>query len=42
MNSNLEIVFIDFFILDKLYFELLIFEDVMNVIELEQLIGVIV
>lgn len=35
MNSNLEIVFIDFFILDKLYFELLIFEDVMNVIELE-------
>lgn len=42
MNSNFEIVLIDFFVFDKLYFELLILEDVMNVIDLENLIGVIV
>lgn len=42
MNLNLEMVFIDFFIFDKLYFELLIFEDVMNVVDFEQFDGVIV
>lgn len=41
MNFNLEIVLIDFFILDKFYFEFLIFEDVMNVIDLEKFEGVI-
>lgn len=42
MNSNLEIVLIDFLVLDKLYFELLMIEDVLNVIEFEKLVGVIV
>lgn len=42
MNSNPETVSTDFSISDKLYFESLTFEDVMNVIELEQPIGVIV
>ena len=42
MNSNPETVSTDFSISDKLYFEPLTFEDVMNVIELEQPIGVIV
>ena len=42
MNSNPETVSTDFSISDKLYFEPLTLEDVMNVIELEQPIGVIV
>ena len=42
MNSNPETVSTDFSISDKLYFEPLTFEDMMNVIELEQPIGVIV
>lgn len=42
MNSNPETVSTDFSISDKLYFEPLTFEDVMNVIDLEQPIGVIV
>ena len=42
MNSNPETVSTDFSISYKLYFEPLTFEDVMNVIELEQPIGVIV
>lgn len=42
MNSNPETVSTDFSISNKLYFEPLTFEDVMNVIELEQPIGVIV
>ena len=42
MNSNPETVSTDFSISDKLYFEPLTFEDVMNVIELEQPKGVIV
>ncbi|MDO4667220.1 MAG: carbamoyl-phosphate synthase large subunit [Streptococcus sp.] len=42
MNSNPETVSTDFSISDKLYFEPLTFEDVMNVIELEQPQGVIV
>lgn len=42
MNSNPETVSTDFSVSDKLYFEPLTFEDVMNVIELEQPIGVIV
>lgn len=42
MNNNPETVSTDFTIADKLYFEPLTFEDVMNVIELEQLEGVIV
>ncbi|MDT2806345.1 carbamoyl-phosphate synthase large subunit [Vagococcus lutrae] len=42
MNSNPETVSTDFSISDKLYFEPLTFEDVMNVIELEQPEGVIV
>ncbi|MGX7351336.1 carbamoyl-phosphate synthase large subunit [Enterococcus canis] len=42
MNSNPETVSTDFSISDKLYFEPLTYEDVMNVVELEQPIGVIV
>ncbi|MBF0775523.1 carbamoyl phosphate synthase large subunit [Streptococcus azizii] len=42
MNSNPETVSTDFSVSDKLYFEPLTVEDVMNVIELEQPIGVIV
>ncbi len=42
MNSNPETVSTDFSVSDKLYFEPLTLEDVMNVIELEQPIGVIV
>ncbi len=42
MNSNPETVSTDFSISDKLYFEPLTLEDVMNVIDLEQPIGVIV
>lgn len=42
MNSNPETVSTDFSISDKLYFEPLTFEDVMNVIDLEQPKGVIV
>ncbi|MCI1070472.1 carbamoyl-phosphate synthase large subunit [Lactococcus lactis] len=42
INSNPETVSTDFSISDKLYFEPLTFEDVMNVIDLEQPEGVIV
>lgn len=42
MNSNPETVSTDFSISDKLYFEPLTIEDVLNVIELEQPLGVIV
>ena len=42
MNSNPETVSTDFSISDKLYFEPLTIEDVLNAIELEQPIGVIV
>ncbi|MCP9311725.1 carbamoyl-phosphate synthase large subunit [Liquorilactobacillus satsumensis] len=42
MNSNPETVSTDFSISDKLYFEPLTLEDVLNVIELEQPAGVIV
>ena len=42
VNSNPETVSTDFSVSDKLYFEPLTFEDVMNVIELEQPKGVIV
>ncbi|MHC5227612.1 carbamoyl-phosphate synthase large subunit [Enterococcus sp. LJL99] len=42
MNSNPETVSTDFSVSDKLYFEPLTLEDVMNVIELEQPLGVIV
>ncbi len=42
MNSNPETVSTDFSISDKLYFEPLTLEDVLNVIELEEPIGVIV
>ncbi|KRN28776.1 carbamoyl phosphate synthase large subunit [Lactobacillus selangorensis] len=42
MNNNPETVSTDFSISDKLYFEPLTFEDVMNVIELEKPEGVIV
>ena len=42
MNSNPETVSTDFSVSDKLYFEPLTFEDVMNVIELEQPKGVII
>ncbi|MFS9438821.1 carbamoyl-phosphate synthase large subunit [Streptococcus sobrinus] len=42
MNSNPETVSTDFSVSDKLYFEPLTFEDVMNVIDLEQPKGVIV
>ena len=42
MNSNPETVSTDFSVSDKLYFEPLTFEDVINVIELEQPKGVIV
>lgn len=42
MNSNPETVSTDFSISDKLYFEPLTLEDVMNVIDLEQPMGVIV
>lgn len=42
MNSNPETVSTDFSVSDKLYFEPLTFEDVMNVIELEKPKGVIV
>ncbi|CAM2968139.1 carbamoyl-phosphate synthase large subunit [Streptococcus acidominimus] len=42
MNSNPETVSTDFSVSDKLYFEPLAFEDVMNVIDLEQPKGVVV
>lgn len=42
INSNPETVSTDFSVSDKLYFEPLTFEDVMNVIDLEQPIGVVV
>ena len=42
MNSNPETVSTDFSVSDKLYFEPLTLEDAMNVVELEQPIGVIV
>ncbi|CAH0417252.1 carbamoyl-phosphate synthase large subunit [Periweissella fabaria] len=42
MNSNPETVSTDFSISDKLYFEPLTIEDVLNVIDLEQPIGVVV
>ncbi|KRO18243.1 carbamoyl-phosphate synthase large subunit [Lacticaseibacillus saniviri] len=42
MNSNPETVSTDFSISDKLYFEPLTLEDVLNVIDVEQPIGVIV
>ena len=42
MNSNPETVSTDFSVSDKLYFEPLTLEDVMNVIDLENPIGVIV
>ena len=42
MNSNPETVSTDFSVSDKLYFEPLTFEDVMNVIDLEKPKGVIV
>lgn len=42
INSNPETVSTDFSISDKLYFEPLTFEDVMNVIDLEQPKGVVV
>lgn len=42
MNSNPETVSTDFSISDKLYFEPLTIEDVMNVIDLEQPVGVVV
>ncbi len=42
MNSNPETVSTDFSVSDKLYFEPLTFEDVMNVIDLEQPKGVVV
>ncbi|MGC3666839.1 hypothetical protein, partial [Enterococcus faecalis] len=42
MNSNPETVSTDFSVSDKLYFEPLTLDDVMNVIDLENPIGVIV
>ncbi|WP_155286286.1 carbamoyl-phosphate synthase large subunit [Lacticaseibacillus zhaodongensis] len=42
INSNPETVSTDFSVSDKLYFEPLTFEDVMNVIELEHPVGVVV
>ena len=42
MNSNPETVSTDFSISDKLYFEPLTLEDVLNVVDLEQPVGVIV
>lgn len=42
MNSNPETVSTDFSVSDKLYFEPLTLEDVLNVIDLEQPIGVVV
>ena len=42
MNSNPETVSTDFSVSDKLYFEPLTIEDVLNVIDLEQPLGVIV
>ncbi|MBM7618018.1 carbamoyl-phosphate synthase large subunit [Weissella uvarum] len=42
MNSNPETVSTDFSVSDKLYFEPLTLEDVMNVIDLEQPMGVVV
>lgn len=42
MNSNPETVSTDFSVSDKLYFEPLTLEDVMNVIDLEQPLGVVV
>ena len=42
MNSNPETVSTDFSVSDKLYFEPLDLEDVLNVIELEKPVGVIV
>ncbi|KRM56481.1 carbamoyl-phosphate synthase large subunit [Lacticaseibacillus sharpeae] len=42
INSNPETVSTDFSVSDKLYFEPLTFEDVMNVINLEQPVGVVV
>lgn len=42
MNSNPETVSTDFSVSDKLYFEPLTLEDVLNVVDLEQPIGVVV
>lgn len=42
VNFNFEMVSIDYDIVDCLYFELLIFEDVMNIVEYEKFVGVIV
>ena len=42
INNNPETVSTDFSISDKLYFEPLTIEDVMNIIDLENPIGVIV
>jgi carbamoyl-phosphate synthase large subunit len=42
MNSNPETVSTDFSVSDKLYFEPLTLEDVLNVIDLEQPVGVII
>lgn len=42
VNFNLEIVFIDYDISDCFYFEFLIKEDVLNIIEVENLVGIIV
>lgn len=42
MNSNPETVSTDFSVSDKLYFEPLTLEDVLNVIDLEQPVGVVV
>lgn len=42
MNSNPETVSTDFSISDKLYFEPLTLEDVLNVVDLEQPIGIVV
>jgi len=42
MNLNFEIVFIDYDISDRLYFEFFIVEDVLNVIDKERFDGIIV
>lgn len=42
INCNLEIVFMDFDMVDKLYFELVFWEYLEEILELEKLEGVIV
>lgn len=42
INCNFEMVFIDFDIVDKLYFELVFWEYIEEIFELEKLEGVIV